>query len=49
MKQRKDGRWEKVKTINGKRISFMSSEPTEKKALKDIENKMLQYMQKQEL
>jgi integrase len=48
MKQRKDGRWEKVKTINGKRISFMSSEPTEKKALKDIENKMLQYMQKQE-
>lgn len=48
MKQRKDGRWERIKTINGKRISFYSTEPTEKKAIKDIENQMLNYKEKQE-
>ncbi len=48
MKKRKDGRWERIKTINGKRVSFYSSEPTEKKAIKDIENQMLNYKEKQE-
>ena len=41
--RRKDGRWCKSKTINGTRIFFYSAEPTEKKALKDIENQMVKY------
>lgn len=48
MKKRKDGRWTKTKTINGKRVFFFSSEPTERKALRDIENQMLNYIQKEE-
>ncbi len=32
MKRRADGRYVKVKTIDGKRVSFYSSEPTEKKS-----------------
>ncbi len=48
MKQRKDGRWLKVKTINGKQVYFYSTEPTERKALKDIENQMLNYQDKEE-
>lgn len=48
MKQRADGRWQKTKTINGKRIFFFSSEPTERKALRDIENQMLNYIEKEE-
>ena len=49
MKRRKDGRYQKSKTINGKRIVFYSSEPTERKAIRDIENQMLAYSQKEEL
>lgn len=47
MKQRADGRWRKTKVINGKTISFYSSEKTEKKALKDIEDQMLTYLERQ--
>ena len=43
MKQRADGRWLKVKTIDGKKVFFYSCEETEKKALKDIEKQMLDY------
>lgn len=43
MKRRPDGRWVKVKKINGKSISFYSTADTEKKALKDIEAQMLAY------
>lgn len=46
MKQRKDGRWLKVKTINGEKISFYSKAKTEKQAIKDIENQMLLYKEK---
>ena len=46
MKRRADGRYVKVKTIDGKRVSFYSSEPTEKKALRDIEAQMLAYTDK---
>ena len=48
MKQRADGRWQKSKTINGKRVWFISSEPTEQKANKDIERQMLNYHEKEE-
>lgn len=48
MKKRKDGRWLKFKTINGKRVPFYSTESTERKALKDIENQMLVYKEKEE-
>ena len=41
--RRKDGRWCKTKTINGERIFFYSTEPTERKAIKDIENQMIEY------
>ena len=41
--KRKDGRWCKSKTINGDRVYFYSTEPTEKKAIKDIENQMVKY------
>lgn len=41
--KRTDGRWCKTKTINGERIFFYSTEPTERKAIKDIENQMLEY------
>ena len=43
MKQRADGRWVKVKKINGKTISFYSKAKTEKAASRDIENQMLLY------
>lgn len=46
MKQRKDGRWLKVKTINGEKVSFYSKAKTEKQAIKDIENQMLRYKEK---
>ena len=45
MKQRADGRWRKVKRINGKEITFYSKAKTEKAANKDIENQMLQYVE----
>ena len=43
MKQRADGRWLKVKRINGKNICFYSKAKTEKAALRDIERQMLKY------
>ena len=43
MKQRSDGRWEKVITIEGKRVHFYSTEQTEKKATSDINRQLLQY------
>ena len=48
MKQRKDGRWQRIFTLNGKRICFYSSETTEKKAIKDIEKQLLNYKEKEE-
>ena len=48
MKKRKDGRWSKTKTINGERVFFYSSAPTEKKAIADIENQMIEYKGKLE-
>ncbi|MGN0180216.1 MAG: tyrosine-type recombinase/integrase [Monoglobaceae bacterium] len=41
--KRSDGRYCKTKTINGERIFFYSTEPTERKAIKDIENQMVEY------
>lgn len=46
MKQRADGRWVKVKKINGERINFYSKAKTEKAALKDIEKQMILYIEK---
>ena len=43
MKRRNDGRYAKSKNINGKRVFFYSSEPTERKALKDIENTPMSF------
>lgn len=48
MKKRKDGRYLKVVTINGKRLYFYSSENTEKKAEKDIQRQILEYSKKEE-
>ena len=47
--KRKDGRFMKTKTINGKKISFYSSEPTERKAERDIERQMLEYSHRESL
>ena len=44
--KRKDGRYCTSRTINGERVFFYSSERTEKKAEKDIENQMLAYQGK---
>ena len=46
MKKRADGRWLRVKTINGKKVSFYSTANTEKQAIKDIESQMLAYSSK---
>lgn len=43
MKQRKDGRWCKQITIDGRRVSFYSSAETEKKAEKDIQQQLVEY------
>lgn len=48
MTKRKDGRWCKVLTLNGKRIYFYSSEKTEKKAAADIQRQILNYTEKEE-
>lgn len=48
MKQRADGRWLKVKSINGKKVYFYSTAKTEKAAVKDIEKQMLEYAEKEE-
>lgn len=47
MKQRADGRWPKVVTINGEKKFFYSKEPTEKRAIKDINRQMIEYTEKQ--
>jgi len=47
MKKRKDGRYMRSFTLNGKRICFYSSESTEKKAIKDIEKQLLNYKEKE--
>lgn len=44
--RRKDGRFVKTKTINGKKIFFYSSEPTEKKTERDIDRQMMEYAEK---
>ncbi len=49
MKKRPDGRWQKVKTINGEKVTFYSRADTERKAIKDIENQMLEYTEKQRI
>lgn len=46
MKQRKDGRWLKVKRIDGRSVNFYSTAKTEKAAQKDIEAQMLAYSAK---
>lgn len=48
MKKRKDGRYVKVVTLNGKKIYFYSSENTEAKAIKDLSRQILQYSVKEE-
>lgn len=48
MKKRKDGRWQRSTTVNGKRIVFYSSEESEKKAIKDIERQMINYSESKE-
>ena len=48
MKKRKDGRWCKSVTIDGKRLFFYSSEATEKKADRDIARQMAEYTKKEE-
>ena len=48
MKKRKDGRYMRTFTVNGKRICFYSTETTEKKAMKDIERQLLNYQKREE-
>lgn len=48
MKKRKDGRWIKTITINGKRMYFYSTEKTERQAEKDIFAQMIQYSDTEE-
>lgn len=43
MKKRADGRWQKKKIINGKQKIFYSTAATERAALRDIENQMIEY------
>ncbi len=47
MKQRSDGRWQKSITIHGKRKVFYSTEPTEKRAERDIQRQLLQFNDQQ--
>lgn len=48
MKQRADGRWLKVKSINGKKVYFYSTAKTERAAIKDIEKQLVEYAEKDE-
>lgn len=48
MKKRKDGLFEKVVTINGKKKHFYSKAPTEKQAEKDFDRQLLNYKEKEE-
>ena len=45
--RRKDGRFVKKKTINGKVVYFYSNESTSKKAEKDIEQQFINYSEKE--
>jgi len=47
MKQRKDGLWEKVITIKGKKKHFYSRAKTEKQAIKDFDNQLLNYQEQE--
>ena len=47
MKKRKDGRYQRGKTINGKLIFFYSNAKTERAAAKDIEEQIMQYAHKE--
>lgn len=46
--KRKDGRYVKTITVNGKRVYFYSVEPTQKKAEKDIDRQMMEYKEQEE-
>lgn len=48
MKQRKDGRWERIVTVNGKRHSFYSTADTESKAEKDIRRQIMAFTERYE-
>lgn len=48
MKKRKDGRYLKVITLKGQKLYFYSSEPTEKKAERDIQRQILEFTEKEE-
>ena len=48
MKKRKDGRYLKVVTINGKRLYFYSSKTTEQQAERDINRQILSYTKQEE-
>lgn len=48
MKKRKDGRYLKVVTINGKRLYFYSSKTTEQQAERDINRQILAYTKQEE-
>ena len=47
MKRRKDGRWPKKVTINGKPIFFYSTAPTERQAERDILLQIAEYKEKE--
>lgn len=47
MKQRSDGRWVKNCMVGGKRVYFYSAEPTEKRAIADINRQLLAYQDEQ--
>lgn len=48
MKRRSDGRFVRTVTVDGKRKMFYSSEPTEKKAERDIMRQMVEFEAKQD-
>lgn len=48
MKQRKDGRWVRVVTMDGKRHSFYSNADTESKAEKDIRRQIMDFKESEE-
>lgn len=48
MKQRKDGRWQKTITINGKKLFFYSNAKTERQAEQEIFRKVVEFKEKKE-
>lgn len=48
MYQRKDGRWHKIVSVNGRRKDFYSTAATKKKAERDIELQLIEYNVKEE-